>query len=90
MFVSALVYAALVFSLLSFLVAIPSAESFRAAVFHGIDQLPHAHALCVWIHGFHDGRPDRLIPGDAGIDVHVTDTYFVVAHFHYIMVGRRL
>ena len=23
-----------------------------------------------------------------GIDVHVTDTYFVVAHFHYIMVGR--
>lgn len=22
-----------------------------------------------------------------GIDVHVTDTYFVIVHFHYIMVG---
>ena len=28
-----------------------------------------------------------LFVASLGFDVHVTDTYFVVAHFHYIMVG---
>jgi cytochrome c oxidase subunit 1 len=28
-----------------------------------------------------------LFLGNLGTDVHLTDTYFVVAHFHYIMVG---
>jgi cytochrome c oxidase subunit 1 len=28
-----------------------------------------------------------LFLGNLGVDVHLTDTYFVVAHFHYIMVG---
>ncbi len=26
----------------------------------------------------------------AGMDVHLSDTYFIVAHFHYVMVGGQV
>jgi cytochrome c oxidase subunit 1 len=35
----------------------------------------------------HHWRSDGLAPGATATDIYLTDTYFVVAHFHYVMVG---
>jgi cytochrome c oxidase subunit 1 len=84
-------YAGMVFSLLSFIVAIPSGIkvfNWTATLYKGSISFdtPMLYALA-FIGLFSLGGMTGLFLAAAGVDVHVTDTYFVVAHFHYIMVG---
>ena len=92
MFVAGIsVHAALMFSVLSYAVAIPSAVkvfNWTATLYKGSISFdtPMLYALG-FIGLFTIGGLTGLFLAALSVDVQVHDTYFVVAHFHYIMVG---
>jgi cytochrome c oxidase subunit 1 len=85
------IYAGLVFSFLTYIVSVPSAIkvfNWTMTLYRGSISFttPMIYALG-FIGLFTIGGLTGLFLAAVGLDVHLQDTYFVVAHFHYIMVG---
>src|SRR5579871_6377900 len=87
-------YSALVFSLLTMLVAVPSAIkvfnwSFTLQKGSVTFETPMLYAFA-FIGLFTIGGLTGVFLAALGMDIHLTETYFIVAHFHFVMVGGML
>jgi cytochrome c oxidase subunit 1 len=87
-------YSALVFSLLTMLVAVPSAIkifnwSFTLQKGSITFETPMLYAFG-FMGLFTIGGLTGVFLGSLGMDIHLTETYFIVAHFHFVMVGGML
>ena len=86
--------ASIVFSLITYLIGIPSgikvfnwvATMFRGSVWL---QTPMLYALS-FLFLFTIGGFTGIMVGVLAVDVHLHDTYYVVAHFHYVMMGGQV
>lgn len=80
-----------VFSLLTFLVAIPTGVkvfNWVATLYKGSIEIKVPLLFVIaFIFIFSIGGLTGLVQGALATDIHLTDTYFIVGHFHYVMFG---
>jgi cytochrome c oxidase subunit 1 len=84
-------FAAALFSFLTFAVAVPTAIktfSWVATLYKGVISLNGAMLYgLMFLFTFTIGGLTGIFLGALSVDVHFHDSYFVVAHFHYVMMG---